>query len=178
MLTQGRHSLGAPLLRYWSIRRQDLDFDKLNKWLTLVANIAILGGLVFLALEIQQNTNAVRSAAIQEATNVAREHPLLFAQNADVNRIAMAEYESLSEEEQQRRFWLDVSFWHAMQGLYRQNEMGTFPQQEWEVWVRIICANYDRSEPELWVRTAATHSRDFVEFVESCEPGGENLFPR
>jgi hypothetical protein len=100
-----------------------------------------------------------------------------MAQNAELNRIAMADYESLSDGDQQRRFWLDVSFWHAMQGLYRQHEMGTFPQQEWEVWVRIICANYDRAVPELWARAAATHSRDFIEFVENCEPGGENLFP-
>ena len=120
-----------------------MDLDKYNKWLTLIANIAILGGLIFLALEIQQNTNAIRSAAIQEATNVAREHPLMFVQNPEVNRLAMADYDSLNEEDQRRRFWLDVSFWHAMQGLYRQNELGTFPGQEWEVWVRIICANYE-----------------------------------
>ena len=157
--------------------RQELDLDKLNKWLTLVANIAILGGLVFLVLEIQQNTNAIRSAAVQEATNIAREHPLMFVQNPEVNRLAMADYGSLSEEDQQRRFWLAVSFWHAMQGLYRQNELGTLPEPEWEVWVRVICANYERSEPELWARAAATHSSDFVEFVENCAFGSTDILP-
>ena len=91
-----------------------MDLDKVNKWLTLVANIAILGGLMFLILELRQNTNAVRSAAVQEATNIAREHPLMFVQNPEVNRLAMADYGSLSEEDQQRRFWLAVSFWHTM----------------------------------------------------------------
>jgi hypothetical protein len=154
-----------------------MDLDKVNKWLTLVANFAILAGLVFLALEIQQNTNAVRSAAVQEATNIAREHPLMYAQNPEVNRLAMAEYSSLSEEDQRRRFWLDVSFWHAMQGLYRQNELGTLPEQEWEVWVRIICANYEQSEPQLWARAAATHASDFVQFVENCAPSGVDILP-
>ena len=69
-----------------------MEVDNLNKWLTLVANDAILGGLVFLAREIQQNTNAIRSAAIQEATNVAGEPPLLFAQNADVMVVAVGEF--------------------------------------------------------------------------------------
>ena len=154
-----------------------MDFEKANNWLNLVANIAILGGLLFLALEIQQNTNAVRAAAVQEATNVAREHPLLYVQNPEVNRLAMADYASLSEADKRRRFWLDVSFWHAMQGLYRQNELGTFPQQEWEVWVRIICANYEQSEPELWARAAMTHASDFVEFVEDCEGGAVKILP-
>ena len=112
-------------------RRSVLDFDKLNKWLSLVANVAILGGLVFLALEIQQNTNAIRSTAVQELIGVAREHPLIYVQNPEVNRLAMADYDSLSEEDQRRRFWLDVSYWHAMQGLFRQNEMGTLPESVW-----------------------------------------------
>jgi len=166
-----------PLLSCQLDWRRDLDIDKFNKWLTLVANVAILGGLVFLALEIQQNTNAVRSAAVQEATSIAREHPLMYAQNPEVNRLAMADYESLSEEDQRRRFWLDVSFWHAMQGLYRQNELGTLPEQEWDVWVRIICANYVQSVPQLWERAAATHASDFVEFVESCSSGDVNILP-
>ena len=160
-----------------SDRSIEIDLDKLNKWLTLVANLAILGGLVFLALEIQQNTNAIRSTSVQEATNVAREHPLMFVQFPDVNRLAMADYESLSQEDQQRRFWLAVSFWHGMQGLYRQNELGTLPESEWEVWVRVICANYERSNPRLWERAAATHSSDFVQFVENCEPGYADLLP-
>ena len=101
----------------------------------------------------------------------------MFVQNPEVNRLAMADYNSLSEEDQRRRFWLDVSFWHAMQGLYRQNELGTFPEQEWEVWVRIICANYEQSEPQLWARASATHSSDFVQFVESCVPPSEILIP-
>ena len=111
-----------------SDRSIEIDLDKLNKWLTLVANLAILGGLVFLALEIQQNTNAIRSTSVQEATNVAREHPLMFVQFPDVNRLAMADYESLSQEDQQRRFWLAVSFWHGMQVLDMQNELGTLPE--------------------------------------------------
>lgn len=49
-----------------------MDLDRLNKWLTPIGNVAVLGGLVFLAFEIQQNTDAVRSAAVQESINIAR----------------------------------------------------------------------------------------------------------
>ena len=32
-----------------------MDFDKLNKWLTLLANLGVVAGLVFLVVEIRQN---------------------------------------------------------------------------------------------------------------------------
>jgi hypothetical protein len=54
----------------------------------------------------------------------------MFVQFPDVNRLAMADYESLSQEDRQRRFWLAVSFWHGMRGLYRQNELGALPDPE------------------------------------------------
>jgi len=33
-----------------------MDTDRLNRWLTLVANLGVIAGIVFLAIEIRQNT--------------------------------------------------------------------------------------------------------------------------
>ena len=33
-----------------------MDTDKANKWLSLVANLGVLAGLVFVAIELNQNT--------------------------------------------------------------------------------------------------------------------------
>ena len=35
-----------------------MDTDKLNKWLSLSANVGVLVGIVFLAVEIRQNSKA------------------------------------------------------------------------------------------------------------------------
>jgi hypothetical protein len=35
--------------------------SKLNEWLTLIANLAVVGGIVFLAVEIHQNNELLRS---------------------------------------------------------------------------------------------------------------------
>ena len=109
-----------------------------------------MGGVIFLALEIQQNTNAIRATAIQESVNVARQQILLFVTDPDINRLNTADFEQLSEEDRQRVFWLRRSFWLGMNGLYRQRELGVFPEIEWEMWVKIICSNYARTEPEIW----------------------------
>ena len=37
--------------------------DKLNKWLTLVANLGLIAGLFFLTLQIKQNTSQMRTEA-------------------------------------------------------------------------------------------------------------------
>ena len=36
--------------------------EKANQWLGLLANLGVIAGIVFLAYEIQVNTDAVRSA--------------------------------------------------------------------------------------------------------------------
>ena len=39
--------------------------EKINRWFTLVGNLGVIAGIIFLAYEIQSNTNAVRSATYQ-----------------------------------------------------------------------------------------------------------------
>lgn len=155
-----------------------MDSDRLNKWLTLAANIGVLGGVIFLALEIQQNTNAIKATAIQESVNVARQQILLLATDPDMNRLDTADFEQLSEEDRQRVFWLRRSFWLGMDGLYRQRELGVFPEVEWEMWNKIICSNYSRTEPEIWSANAATLPADFVEIVESCDGEVKGILPQ
>ena len=39
--------------------------EKLNQWMTLVANVGVVAGIVFLAFEISQNTEQMMSTSIQ-----------------------------------------------------------------------------------------------------------------
>ena len=143
-----------------------------------MANFAVLGGVIFLALEIQQNTNAIKATAIQESVNVARQQILLLATDPDMNRLASTDFEELSKEDRQRAFWLERSFWLGMNGLYRQRELGVFPEVEWKMWVKIICSNYARTEPQIWSANAAALPADFVEMVESCAGEVEGVLPQ
>lgn len=38
-----------------------MSLDKLNSWLTLLANVGVLLGIIFLAYEIRQNTVSIQS---------------------------------------------------------------------------------------------------------------------
>jgi hypothetical protein len=45
-----------------------MDRKKLNWWLTLLANLGVLGGLVFVGFEIRQNTSQLRADASHSIT--------------------------------------------------------------------------------------------------------------
>ena len=48
-----------------------MDEDKVNKWLTLGANIGVLIGIIFLAVEIRQNTEMTRAQITQSRADAA-----------------------------------------------------------------------------------------------------------
>ena len=53
-----------------------MDRERLKRWLTLLANLGVLGGLVFVGLEIRQNTRQLRADAsysITESVNQLNE---------------------------------------------------------------------------------------------------------
>ena len=40
-----------------------MEADKVNRWLTLATNLAVVLGIGFLVIEVQQNTTAIRGQA-------------------------------------------------------------------------------------------------------------------
>ena len=137
---------------------------RLNEWLTLVVNFGVIAGLIFLGLEIRQNTIATQASAIQESTNVARQQLLMLATNPDLAELGFKDLDDLNEIELARLRWQSRSYWLGMQGLWRQWKMGVLPNEEWEMWNQIICNNYASSD--FWPQTLIP---SFLELVESCE---------
>ena len=56
-----------------------MNLDSTNRWLTLVANIGVLAGLIFLAYELQQNTVATRLEAASNFNTSFSEIELFIA---------------------------------------------------------------------------------------------------
>jgi len=142
-----------------------MDLEKLNKWLTLLANIGVLAGIIFLAIEIRQNSDAIRA---QTRAQLAEEVTELFSVNMNDQGYATVlmrgnNVEELSAVEQYQYYrhrsawanhWLNVAYQHKM-GMYDEAEfklqmtnirrdMETFPglKVHW-------CAWRHRSSPEL-----------------------------
>lgn len=140
---------------------------KIGNWISVLAHIGIVVGLIVAAVQVQENTNTSRAELIQEATELAREQLMAVAQDAELARLVATEFSELSESDQQRRASLARSYWIGMQNLFRLWELDVLPDEDWEVWYGIICDARTRAAPEIWSRQADLHA-DFLQAVEDC----------
>jgi hypothetical protein len=72
-----------------------MDIDKLNKWLTLVANFGVVAGIFFLAIEIRQN-----QTAIEESNRIN----VVESRRAEINQYN--EWRALVIADDNPRIWL------------------------------------------------------------------------
>ena len=140
-----------------------------------LGTIGVIASMIFVGLEIRQNTQAVRANAIQESTNVARQQVLTIAADPELMRLeflCMGNPPGLTQEERNRCTYLSLSFWWGMQGLFEQWGLGVLPDKTWESWRRVICLNYARPWERSFLANASQFDSTFVAMVESCEPEG------
>ena len=134
--------------------------------------LGVMASLIFVGLEIRQNTLASRAAAIQESISVARQQVQMYALDAEANRIEMVGRENLSQlspEEASRFRWMMVSFFWGMQGLHRQWDLGVLPDEEWQAWTTVICGNLANPGTRTMWDGFNMFTPGFRAFVESCD---------
>lgn len=161
-----------------------MNLDRLNRWLTLAANIGVIAGIVFLGIELQQNN---RLSAAQAEFNLLQ-YEMSFAspgyENSDVAEFMVnvrrkgRSGEELSEVEQFRvRRLLDKRF-AGWEWRYLQNRAGTL--DDMNALRRSIETNFNRpdfmagSSAEFhtyWTQFASRGNPEFVQFVEDITGG-------
>ncbi len=113
----------------------------LTEWLSLAANLGVIAGIVFLGIEIQQNTAVTRSAASQEISNASVEFFMRVAENSDLARVVMVATEDpskLSEVEITQYEYLTGAVFMIMEGAYKQYRLGFLPKAGWEPYEELI----------------------------------------
>ena len=148
--------------------------EKLNQWLTLAANLGVIAGLIFLGLEIQQNTISTRMAARENAT---QGHIDYLGYLLDNTVLAHAN-EKLSNnqpvdnlEGNQMRIFLQMR-WRHYERVYYQYRNDLLSDQEWAGFeagiMRSFCDENDlwRMSGNVWARDKERLSQQFAEYVE------------
>ena len=122
-----------------------LDSDRLNRWLTLGANVGVLVGLFLLIIEIGQNTEMMRAQMVQSrADNLVQLYegqmhsefwPAIRAKQR--NSANYAEWlDSLDAEEYERVQFLYFREVNDIRSQYYMYVEGLLPQEIWEVSTR------------------------------------------
>lgn len=129
----GRRRAGeAWLNKNWRNVELTVNADKLNKWLALIANVAVVAGIVFLALELNQNSRMMKT----QTRNAITESILNFQFNAETSGLreiayrANTDLSSLSADEKQKVFQLYVSNLRLWENIHYQYRNGVFDEDE------------------------------------------------
>lgn len=157
-----------------------MNTEKLERWISLGANVGVLAGIVFLGVEIQQNTETTRAQMIQSraevAINLAAE---TFNSEFIPAIIGKGDLpETLTEEESFRLMtWVRASLRNQDNNFqqYQQGYLGDHMPQA----IRAASRSIILGNPvgmDLWVRSKASYSSDFVDFIDAAlaEAEGES----
>lgn len=134
--------------------------------------LAVLLGLVFVGLELRQNTAAVEAATFQAITDASSESLMTRATNDEFQRItskALIDFESLTEMERRRFFLVDRANWVRYQNAYSQWQRGTLTDKDWQLYTAVICGEKRGPwEEELFEQHRVVLSQGLQSFVDAC----------
>jgi len=149
--------------------------EKLRVLLEFAGSGAVLVGLVFVGLELRQNTEAVQAATLQNQVDASTEYLMLIASDADLARVsfdALTDPSQLNDMDSYRYFMLVRARWIRMQNGYQQWSRGTLIEEDWANIERRICGSNVGDTAARYSASWADHrtalSENFVDFVESC----------
>ena len=114
-----------------------MNFERLNHWLTLVANVGVVAGIIFLAYEIRLTRDALVGATYQQRTTAVENWDYNIADSDNVSQAIMnyqqsGEFASLSEEDKFRLTSLGLAAFHRLDNFFYQYELGLIDQEIYE----------------------------------------------
>ncbi len=128
---------------------------------------AVLIGIVFVGIEIRQNTAAIQAATMQGLTDASQEYMLLLGSDAELAEIVRKGRDApdqLNEIESRQYFYLIRARWMRYQNAFFQYQRGTIGDEDWAFYDSLICGgSYDN-----WQDHRAIMSKSFVNYAEAC----------
>lgn len=114
--------------------------ERIQGWISLLANVAVLAGIVFLGIEIRQNTEAVVAASSTALTDQSVD---FFSAGLDNQVVARALFkqtagEELDPFEAAQLGRLQYLNFRVFENAYLQYRRGFYEAAEWERYQRII----------------------------------------
>ena len=141
----------------------------LNEWLSLAASLGVIAGIVFLGVEIQQNTAVTRSAAALDISNASGEFFMRVAENPDLAKVVIVANEdpgALSEVEKVQYMSRTGAVIMLMEGAYKQFQLGFLPEAGWKPYEELIKSFLSNPvSRNWWVNSSTVFSPEFETMV-------------
>ncbi len=147
--------------------------SRLTSLTEVFGGIAVIVSLVFVGLEIRQNTAASRAATYQEMIRASNEYLLVIGTDPDLSLIMYrASNDSLRERlsglDQLQYFNVRRVFWRNMENAYVQHQIGVLGDAEWDTYHGLACRGREIEIPEMWRTTINSLRGDFLALIDAC----------
>ena len=133
------------------------------------AAVGIIAGLIFVGLELKQNSAAVKAETMLGLNDATTDYTLLLASDRDINRLqrkARADLSRLDETESSQFYYIQRTRWLNLQMAYLLWRSGTMDDQTWAYYEQRVC---NESHWIDWNRHKSPLVDSFVAVVESCK---------
>jgi hypothetical protein len=150
-----------------------LKSERIATWLTLLANLSVLVGLILLALEMHQNTSITRAVLHQEIMSYARDHfeLLVTDENEKLASIVFrgeSDPESLSAVELDKFLLFTAYRMGGWEATFVHHDEDLLLDRHWELWDRWYSSLLDRGPgyKRWWEATRHGYDSRFQDHVD------------
>lgn len=148
-----------------------MNLEKLNQSIAIFANLGVLAGIIFLGVEIRQNTLMTQAQTRDAMTEKQMAFYELIANDASLTTIYIehSDFPTPRTEDDMRYDWLLRSQFRMWENEWYQYQQGLFEAEEFlprmELW-RTIIVNSEEYR-RLWGAWKSQHAPDFVEQIDA-----------
>lgn len=126
-----------------------MDYSTLNQWLTLGANFGVLVGIVFLIVEIKQNTELHKSDSRKAIISNDQASLLVALENHDIFK-KLGDAEILSQADQYRLSFIFAIDLRNREFEYFQYKSGSLDENTWKSYKDLILMNHATERGRVW----------------------------
>lgn len=147
-----------------------MNWEAVGAIANLLAAVGVIATLIYLSIQIRQNTKAVRSSSIQNLVQSFSTTAQAAVENGYIIPLLLkgnAGGDALTEEERARlHFWFIMTF-RRFEGVYFQRDLGIVDAEVIDGFERSHIANLaSKSAQEWWSSSKEIFNSGFVSYLE------------
>ena len=142
----------------------------LGQTIQIIANVGVIAGIIFLAVELQQNNDFLAAEARYNLLLNRRPVHLMVIQNPDVAGLLVKSRRDveLTEIEREQLVWYYDIFLSSIDYDYQQYRDGLVDETAIPIqaWIRVFRKDADYGLYNFWQEMKEDYSPDFVQWME------------
>ena len=150
-----------------------MNWEAIGSTAEAVSVVLVLVSILYLAVQVRQNTNTVKGASHHAVTDSFNAISSLLAQNTDMARLwrlGNMGLENLTEDEQSSYAFLCIMYMRVFETIYYQRKIGTMTEQLYLAEEQTL--KWSLSQPgnrEWWESNPISFSSEYREYIASLK---------